>query len=59
VLKFEKKKSIAKRLTNRIYCCELQTFGSCTDLHDPDTDRMILLKCILKKEVGRVLPGLR
>jgi len=26
---------------------------------EPDTDRMVLLKCILKKEVGRVWPGLR
>jgi len=26
---------------------------------EPDTDGMILLKCILKKEAGRVWPGLR
>ena len=26
---------------------------------EPDTDRMILLKCILKKDVGSVWPGLR
>jgi hypothetical protein len=53
------RKSVIQFLTYRITAVNYSILNPTLIFIDPDTDEMILLKCILKKEGWRVWPGLR